>query len=140
MSFLDKLLKFKKKPFKDGEKVEKVEEVKKVKKVEKAEVKKDQEPRGSGQYAHVILRPHISEKTAGLQSSNQYVFDVDTSVAKQDVACAVRNIYGVRPIAVRMIRMSGKKVRFGRVTGSTKAWKKAIVTLPAGKTIDVYKK
>ena len=140
MAFLDKVLKFKKKPFKADEKDEKDEKVKKAKKTEKAEVKKDEEPRGNGKYAHMIDRPHISEKSAGLEAFNQYVFDVDITVAKHDVACAIQNIYGVRPIAVRMIRVAGKKVRFGRTTGSTKAWKKAIVTLPAGKTIDVYKK
>lgn len=140
MSFLDKLFKFKKKPFGGKEQMTKSAQ-------EKSAVAKSSKPlatsstsHGSGKLAHVIARPHISEKTAASQAFNQYVFDVDSSIAKQDVACAVHNIYGVRPVSVRMISVSGKKVRFGRVTGNTKAWKKAIVTLPEGKTIDAYKK
>lgn len=133
MTFLDKLFRFKKKPFGGGKKVEE------KKSVEKA-VQAEPESRGTGAYAHVLIRPHISEKSSNLIASNQYVFEVDPGATKLDVSCAIKDLYGVRPSAVRTIRSAGKQLRFGKTEGTTKAWKKAIITLPKGKSIDVYKK
>ena len=134
MTFLDKLFRFKRKPF--GEVKKKEEDIKLVGK----EAKGEPEAQGTGAYAHVLIRPHISEKSSNLGALNQYVFEVNPSATKLEVACAIKDLYGVRPSAVRTIQLSGKQLRFGKTAGATKAWKKAIVTLPAGKTIDVYKK
>lgn len=130
MSFVDKLFRWKKKPFRtEAARVTKEPKVTKV-----------DEPRGTGKYAHVLLRPHTSEKAVGLAALNQYVFEVNPAVKKQEVDAAIRDLYGVAPLSVNMVNMQGKAVRFGRATGATKGWKKAIITLPPGKTIDVYKK
>lgn len=134
MAFIDKLFRFRKKPFSKGKK--KTEDVKVVEKGSSGEP----EAQGTGVYAHVLIRPHISEKSSNLIASNQYVFEVDPGATKLDVACAIKDLYGVRPSAVRTIRSSGKQLRFGKTEGMTKAWKKAIITLPEGKSIDVYKK
>ena len=133
MAFLDKLFRFKKKPFGGGKKSE---DAKPAEKGARAE----SETHGTGAYAHVLLRPHISEKSSNLVALNQYVFEVDPSVSKPDIVCAVKDLYGVRPSAVRTSRSCGKHLRFGKTEGTTKAWKRAIVTLPEGKSIDVYKK
>jgi large subunit ribosomal protein L23 len=59
------------------------------------------------------------------------------NATKMDVRNAVQHVYGVRPVAVNIVKMQGKVVRFGRYSGRQVGRKKAIVTLPAGKTIDV---
>lgn len=86
----------------------------------------------------VLSRPLISEKASRMGTHNQYVFVVTLSATKSDVRRAVEEAYGVRPEKVNMVRVDGKSIRYGRSTGTTKAWKKAMVTLPKGKTIQIY--
>ena len=86
----------------------------------------------------VLLRPLVSEKASYAGKDNQYVFVVATHATKRDVRQAVEETYGIRPIKVNMIRVGGKDVRYGRSAGTTKAWKKAMVTLPKDKKIQIY--
>lgn len=85
----------------------------------------------------VLLRPVVTEKTSRGGAQSQYTFEVARSASKADVKQSVHHLYGVTPVAVNMVNMRGKAVRFGRTYGRTMNRKKAIVTLPAGKTIDV---
>lgn len=85
-----------------------------------------------------IVKPLVTEKATVLNTLNQYVFAVAKEANKIEVAKAIESIYGVKPVAVNMLRVSGKNVRFGRTKGKRKDWKKAVVTLPAGKSIKVY--
>lgn len=132
MSFLDKVFRWKKKPFKSAH-------PSKADQSGKEETERI-ESRGTGKYADVLLRPHISEKSSASAALNQYVFEVSLRTSKHEVAAAINDLYGILPEAVNIINMLGKRVRFGRTQGETKGWKKAIVTLPKGKSIDVYKK
>lgn len=86
----------------------------------------------------VIVQPLISEKAAGLAGANQYVFIVRKWANRLQVRTAVKSMYGVSPLGVNMVNVRGKKVRFGRKEGTRSDWKKAIVTLPAGQTINVH--
>ncbi|MBT5808068.1 50S ribosomal protein L23 [Candidatus Uhrbacteria bacterium] len=88
--------------------------------------------------ATVIVKPLVTEKSAVLASANQYVFVVSKSANKVQVRSAIKAMYGIMPTRVNMQNVNGKRVRFGRVRGKRKDWKKAIVTLPEGKTINVY--
>ncbi len=89
--------------------------------------------------AYRILRHVlITEKASMMAARRQYTFAVDPGANKAQVAEAVANVYGVQPISVHMITVSGKQVRFGRIEGATKDWKKAIVTLKEGEKIDLY--
>ena len=85
----------------------------------------------------VIKKPVVTEKSSLLNSQNQYVFAVAQSANKLQVSRAVEQVYGVKPVAVRVITVSGKTRVRGRIYGRTPDWKKAIVTLPAGKSIRV---
>jgi len=85
-----------------------------------------------------IVKPLVTEKASLLNALNQYVFAVAKEANKIEVAKAIESIYGVKPVAVNISRVSGKVVRFGRIKGKRKDWKKAVVTLPAGKSIKVY--
>lgn len=85
----------------------------------------------------VIKKPLVTEKSSLLNSQNQYVFAIARSANKIQVSRAVEQIYGVKPVAVRVITVLGKTRVRGRIQGRTANWKKAIVTLPAGKSIRV---
>lgn len=99
---------------------------------------KQQKKRETGPAYRVLVRPLITEKGNLLASNGQYLFAVNPHSNKLEVAEAVERVYGVRPRHVNVMNVRGKHVRYGRTTGSTKSWKKAIVTLPKGKTIDVF--
>lgn len=88
--------------------------------------------------ADVIVQPLISEKAAGLAGANQYVFIVRKGANRLQVRTAIKSMYGVSPLSINILNVRGKKVRFGRKQGSRSDWKKAIVTLPAGQTINVH--
>lgn len=93
---------------------------------------------GYNQAYRILLRPLITEKGSDLNALNKYMFEVAYEANKIEIAKAILEVYGVMPSKVNLMRMEGKIVRRGRVTGQRKNWKKAIVTLPAGKTINVY--
>lgn len=86
----------------------------------------------------VLVRPIVSEKAATANVQRQYVFEVQLSASKSAIKDAVQATYGVRPVRVNVVRMRSRSVRRGKNMGTIGAWKKAIVTLPEGKTIKVY--
>ena len=85
----------------------------------------------------VLLYPIITEKASTLQTMNQYVFAVQHEANKIVVARAVENEYGIKPVAVRVSWVAGKERVRGRRKGRTAPWKKAVVTLPKGKSISI---
>ena len=91
-----------------------------------------------GQLAGVLVKPVVTEKAAAANHLNQYVFMVASKANKIDVAKAVTIFYGIEPVAVNIINVAGKKVTRGKIKGQRSDWKKAIVTLPQGKTIQIY--
>lgn len=86
----------------------------------------------------VLVKPLVTEKASHLGVENKYVFSVEIAANKIEIAKAIEEVYGIKPVAVNVIRVDGKKTRHGRMQGKRKDWKKAIVTMPAGKTIKVY--
>lgn len=91
----------------------------------------------SGHLLNVLLSPHLSEKAALLgDKSNQYVFKVRTDSTKTQVKKAVESAFKVTVTDVNVINTKPRKKRHGRVEGTRKAWKKAIVSLKKGDTID----
>jgi len=86
----------------------------------------------------VLVKPLVTEKSAIAESKNKYSFLVAKSANKNQVKAAVAEIYGVQPTQVNIANVEGRAVRFGRSAGRRGDYKKAIVTLPAGKTIDIH--
>lgn len=86
----------------------------------------------------IIVRPLVTEKAAIIAHAGQYSFLVAPHANRVAIRSAIKAMYGVLPESVNIQRVRGKFVRFGRATGQRSDWKKAIVTLPKGKTIDVY--
>lgn len=101
-----------------------------------AEAPKKQKKQDTGRAFRTLLRPVVTEKSTRLATGQKYVFEVSPTSNKIEVRRAVLALYGVRPLKVNVLNFPGKAVRYGRTTGRTKAWKKAIVTLPAGQKID----
>lgn len=89
------------------------------------------------EFLKIIKKPLVTEKSAHLASLGQYAFVVDVDASRISVAQAMKAAYGVTPVSVNIQRARGKAVKFGKFSGHRKSWKKAIVTLPAGKSIDV---
>ncbi len=91
------------------------------------------------QLAHrYLLKPHVSEKAARLADQGVYVFDVLLDAEKVAVKKAVEAMYKVEVEKVRIVRGVGKPVRRGRRLSSRKNWKKALVQVKKGQTIDLY--
>jgi large subunit ribosomal protein L23 len=87
----------------------------------------------------VILRPLVTEK--GMHRStrnNQYAFEVNTQATKDDVRRAVEDLFHVKVEKVRTQNRHGKPRRHRFKMGTTKAWKKAIITLNAEHRIDFF--
>ena len=85
-----------------------------------------------------LVVPRLSEKAGALNKLNKYVFTVFGKGNKIEVRKSVEAAYGVKIATVNMITMAGKRRRFGRRSGITSAYKKAIVTLtPDSKKIDL---
>jgi len=136
MSILDKFKSKKEKELK-GEVVEEISSVN----VEtpKAEKKKSKKAKLiSTDLSGIVLRPLVTEKAAVIAHTGQYSFIVALNANRVAVRAAIRAMYGIMPTSVNIQRVRGKFVRFGRTTGQRSDYKKAIVTLPKGKTIDVY--
>ena len=87
----------------------------------------------------IILSPRITEKGAYLASSGVYVFNVAKDATKHDIVLAVKSIYKVNPVRVRVAAIPRKSVftrgtnRFGKTGGG----KKAYVYLKKGDTIEI---
>jgi len=139
MSFLNKILKknekkapaTKKATVKAEKKDERVEEVLLA---PQNKTKKHEDPLAY----RVVARPLITEKATDLTQFNKYIFVVPVNANKAEIADRIFGVYGVRPVKVNVIRKAGKKVRYGRRVGSTKSYKKAIITLAANEKIEVY--
>lgn len=87
----------------------------------------------------VIRRPIISEKPSTLkETANQYVFEIDMKANKFEVKEAVKAFFGVEAQAVNTMVMPGRNKRFGRYMGRRNKWKKAVVTLAEGQSIDYF--
>jgi large subunit ribosomal protein L23 len=85
-----------------------------------------------------ILKPLVTEKVAKLSEGSVYAFKVSKDANRVSVRQSIRDLYGVMPVAVNVMRVHGKIVRFGGRESRQADWKKAYVTLPKGQTIDIF--
>ncbi len=88
----------------------------------------------------VLRRPVVTEKSTVLAGQNKYVFEVLLAANKPQIKAAVELAFGVTVKAVNTTTMRGDRprTRSGRPAGEPPRWKKAIVTLAAGDTIEFY--
>ena len=90
------------------------------------------------QYYDVVRRPIVTEKSTSMQSMrNQFTFEVARSANKVEVKKAIETLFSVEVVKVNIVNLPAKQKRtFGR-PGATKPWKKAVVTLKKGDSIDI---
>ncbi len=86
----------------------------------------------------IIRRPLFTEKSTGQMEVNQYVFDVHPDANKLQIAEAVEKLFEVKVMKVRTQNHMGKERRMGRFSGRRPDWKKAIVTVAEGDSIELY--
>ncbi|MCK5709592.1 MAG: 50S ribosomal protein L23 [Deltaproteobacteria bacterium] len=86
----------------------------------------------------IILKPIISEKTTDMMGQNKYVFKVPMKANKIMIRKAIKDIFGVKPRSINIIRMRGKSKRVRYQYGNKSAYKKAIVTLDISDKIEIF--
>lgn len=87
----------------------------------------------------IVKKPLISEKGQRLnEEANQATFEVAMSANKIEIKQAVEKLFSVRVDHVRTMIVRGKERRVGRRSGRTPNWKKAVVTLKPGETIELF--
>jgi len=91
---------------------------------------------------HVIIAPVLSEEsTIQMEAHNKYVFKVDPRANKQQIKTAVEQQWpDVRVASVNTMNYAGKRKRRGYAAsaGHTAKWKKAVITLRPGDSIDLF--
>ena len=86
----------------------------------------------------ILIRPLISERSTDLMAEGKFVFVVDKRANKIQIAQAVKEIFNVTVEDVNTVNVKGKTKRRGRTVGKTASYKKAIVKLAAGETIEYF--
>jgi len=87
----------------------------------------------------IIKQAVVSEKGTILRDEfNRYVFKVHPSANKIEIKATVEKAFDVKVIDVKTISVKGKTKRLGRFEGKRSSWKKAIVRLKEGDSIDIF--
>ena len=86
---------------------------------------------------NILEKPIITEKS---MASGEYVFAVDKTATKQQIARAIKQVFGVDPISVRTLIVKGRTRRpwKKRTKIQLTAWKKAFVRIKEGQKIDIF--
>ncbi len=89
-------------------------------------------------YYHIIKTPVSSEKSVGdRESTNSFHFEVNKKVNKIQIKETIEKLYDVTVLSVRTLHRPGKNRKYRNKVYKTSGWKKAIVTLKEGDTIDL---
>ena len=88
-------------------------------------------------YLEILKAPVITEKSQIAKSEGKYTFKVSPKANKTEIKEAIEKIFNVKVSAIRTINVKPKKRRVGRYTGLTTRYKKEIVSLAEGQTIDL---
>jgi len=100
----------------------------------------------------IIKRPLLTEKGTRLKDTGgrsegdidpeslkaQLLFEVASDANKVEIRSAVQKLWNVDVVAVRTVVVRGKEKRMGRFVGKRSNWKKAIVTIAAGQTVEFF--
>ena len=86
----------------------------------------------------MFIRPLVTEKSTTLAGRNQYVFEVDLRANKTQVKESVELVFDVNVLRVNTMVVKGKRRRYGRSLVKRPDWKKAIVTLKPGDSIELF--
>jgi large subunit ribosomal protein L23 len=88
--------------------------------------------------AQVLIRPVISEKSYEQITQNRYTFKVHQDAHKTQIRQAVEELFDVKVVAVNIVKVQPKPKRRGLTRGMKPGWKKAIVELRPGDSIEIF--
>ena len=88
--------------------------------------------------AQVLLRPVISEKSYEQITQNRYTFKVHPDAHKTQIRQAVEELFDVKVVGVNIVKVQPKPKRRGLSKGIRPGWKKAIVQLREGESIEIF--
>jgi large subunit ribosomal protein L23 len=86
----------------------------------------------------ILVKPVVSEKSYSLMDLGKYTFEVDPRSNKTEIKIAIEKVFGVKVASVNTLNRQGKTRRTRYGMGKRKDVKRAIVTLVAGESIDVF--
>ena len=86
----------------------------------------------------VLLAPVVSEKSYSLIEDGKYAFRVHKDAHKTQVRQAVEELFDVKVVGVNVVKVQPKPKRRGAFKGTKPGWKKAIVQVRAGDTIEIF--
>jgi large subunit ribosomal protein L23 len=86
----------------------------------------------------VLIRPVVSEKSYEQVQQNKYTFEVHADAHRTQVRQAVEELFEVKVVRVNILKVQPKPKRRGRIAGTKPGWKKAVVELKAGDSIEIF--
>ena len=86
----------------------------------------------------VIIRPIVTERSFDLMEQGKYTFEVARKAPKEEIAEAIEKLFGVHVVKVNTLWVKTKPKRLRYAMGKTRTWKKAIVTIKDGETIEIF--
>ena len=86
----------------------------------------------------VLIRPIVSEKSYELLAANKYTFRVDDRAHKTQIRQAVEELFDVHVVAVNVLKVQSKPKRRGMSRGRKPGWKKAVVQIKPGESIEIF--
>ena len=86
----------------------------------------------------IIIRPIITEHSYDMMEENKYTFEVAKDANKVEIAKAIEEIFKVKVVKVNTLTVKPKQKRVRGPLGMTRSWKKAMVTLQPGDTIEIF--
>jgi large subunit ribosomal protein L23 len=90
-------------------------------------------------HAHqIVLAPIVSEKSYHGSVYGKYTFRVHENAHKTQIRQAVEELFEVNVVRVNVLKVQPKPKRRGQIKGTKQGWKKAVVQLKAGQTIEVF--
>ena len=86
----------------------------------------------------VLLAPVVSEKSYGLTEAHKFTFKVHPDAHKTQIRQAVEELFDVKVVQVNIVKVQSKPKRRGAFRGTRPGWKKAIVQVREGDTIEIF--
>lgn len=86
----------------------------------------------------IIIRPVVTERSFDLMNDNKYTFEVAKNANKIEISKAIEELFDVHVVKVNTLNVKPKPKRVRYAKGYTRSWKKAIVTLAEGDTIEIF--
>ena len=87
---------------------------------------------------NVIIRPVVSERSYDLMEQGNYSYETARTAPKEEIRDAVEKIFGDHVVKVNTVNVKPKNKRVRMQQGKTRQWKKAIVTLKEGESIEIF--